>query len=117
MGCARQGMKTEDFTPPSVKARSALESALNLWQSGQAPGTVPGTSPSVEVVDSKWKGGQKLKSYEILGEEPGTETRSFKVRLSLAQGPPQEVRYIVFGIEPLHVYREEDYKSLSGAGK
>lgn len=116
-GCARQGMKTEDFTPPSDKARKALEAALNHWQSGKQPGTVPGTTPTVEVVDSKWKGGQKLKNYEILGEEPGTEPRFFKVRLTPGQGPPQEVRYVVFGIEPLHVYREEDYKSLSGAGK
>src|SRR5262245_57915346 len=55
VGCSRQGSKVEDFTPPSDKAQKALEAALNHWQSGHPPGTVPGTSPSVEVVDSKWK--------------------------------------------------------------
>jgi len=116
-GCSRHGTKTQDFTPPADKARQALESALNHWQNGNPHGAVPGTSPSVEVMDVKWRGGQKLKSYEILGEEPGTEPRFFKVRLTPAQGPPVEVRYAVVGIDPLWVYREEDYKSLSGMGK
>jgi hypothetical protein len=117
VGCSREGKKTEDFIPPADKARQALEAALNHWKSGQQPGKVPNTTPTVEVLDSKWKGGQKLKDYEILGEEPGAEPRFFKVRLTLATGAPQEVRYAVVGIDPLWVYREEDYKSLSGVGK
>ena len=47
-GCSRGPKKDEDFTPASDKAKQALESALNRWQSGQPPGTIPG-SPSVEV--------------------------------------------------------------------
>jgi hypothetical protein len=117
LGCSKKGTRTEDFTPPAEKARGALEAALNHWQAGNLPGTVPGTSPAIEIVDSKWKAGQKLKSYEIVSEELGTETRFFKVRLTLASGAPQEVRYAVLGIDPLWVYREEDYKQLSGAGK
>ena len=116
-GCSRQGTRNQDFNPPSNKARTALEAALNYWQAGNPPGTVPGTSPHVEVLDSKWKSGQKLSSFEILDEEAGSEPRFFKVRLTLAQGPPQEVRYAVMGIDPLWVYREEDYKKLSGMGK
>ncbi len=117
VGCSREGKRTEDFTPPADKARQALEAALNHWKSGQQPGQVPGTSPTVEVVDSKWKAGQKLKEFEILGEEPGTEPRFFKVRLTPPTGPAQEVRYAVLGIDPLWVYREEDFKALSGTGK
>jgi hypothetical protein len=117
LGCSRQGTKSQDFTPPADKARQALEAALNHWQSGKPPGTVPETSPTVEVVDSKWRGGQKLKSFEILAEESGTEPRFFKVRLTLTQGQPIEVRYAVVGIDPLWVYREEDFNALSGAGK
>ena len=116
-GCSRPGQKTEDFTPPSDKARQALESALTHWKSGQQPGKVPNTSPTVEVTDSKWKGGQKLKEYEILAEEPGTDPRFFKVRLTPPTGPAQEVRYAVVGIDPLLVFREEDFKALSGTGK
>lgn len=116
-GCSRQGTRTQDFIPPSDKAKKALAAALDHWQAGNPPGTVPGTSPKVEAVDSKWRSGQKLKSYEILDEESGSEPRFFKVRLTPASGAPQEVRYAVFGIDPLHVYREQDYNSLSGMGK
>jgi hypothetical protein len=116
-GCSRQGTRNQDFAPASDKAKKALEAALNHWQAGNPPGTVPGTSPHVEVVDFKWKNGQKLTSFEILDEEPGSEPRFFKVRLTPAQGPPQEVRYAVMGIDPLWVYREDDYKKLSGMGK
>jgi hypothetical protein len=116
-GCSREGRRVEDFTPPADKARQALEAALNHWKTGQPPGRVPGTTPAVEVLDSKWKAGQKLKDYEIIGEEPGSEPRFFKVRLTPSTGTAQEVRYAVIGIDPLWVYREEDYKALSGAGK
>src|SRR5262245_23478028 len=116
-GCSRQGSKVEDFTPPSDKAQKALEAALTHWQSGGSPGTVPGTRPRVDVEDSKWKAGQKLQAFEILGEEGGSETRFFKVKLTLAKGPPQEVKYAVFGIDPLQVYREEDFQKLPGTGK
>ena len=117
-GC--QGRKKEgDFTPAPEKARQALEAGLSHLQNGNSPGTVPGTSPRVEIVDTKWKAGQ-LKAFEILGEDtPSADSsvpRFFKVRLTLAKGP-QEVRYVVVGIDPLWVYREEDYNSLSGMAK
>lgn len=117
-GCSK-GSRVEDFTPPANNARQALESALNNWQAGNPPGQVPGTKPPVEAVDSKWKAGQKLTGFEVLGEEPaaGNGPRFFKVRLTPTKGKPQEVRYAVFGIEPLWVYREDDYKQLEGMGK
>ncbi|HET6575915.1 MAG TPA: hypothetical protein VFG68_20100 [Fimbriiglobus sp.] len=115
-GCSPGG-KVEDFTPPADNARKALEAALNHWKAGNPPGTVSGTSPAVEVLDSKWKAGQKITGYEVLGEDAaGPGPRTFKVRLTLARGSPVEVRYVVVGIDPLWVYRDEDYKKLSGAG-
>ena len=115
-GCTPGG-KVEDFTPPADNARQALEAALNHWKAGNKPGSVPGTSPTVEVLDSKWKAGQKITAYEILGEDPaGPGPRTFKVRLTLDKGSPVEVMYIVVGIDPLWVYRDEDLKKVSGAG-
>ena len=115
-GCSPGG-KVEDFTPPADNARKALEAALNHWQAGNKPGTVPGTSPTVEIVDAKWKAGQKITAYEILGEDPaGAGPRTFKVRLTVAGGAPMEVRYMVVGIDPLWVYRDEDFKKASGTG-
>jgi hypothetical protein len=118
-GCSK-GRKLEDFTPPSDKARQALEAALNHWKAGNPPGSIPGTSPAVEAVDAKWKAAPKdLQTFEILAEEPAADAapRYFKVRLTPAKGVPQEVRYVVVGIDPLWVYREQDFNALSGTGK
>jgi hypothetical protein len=116
-GCSRSP-GVADFTPPADNARRALEAALNHWQAGHKPGTVPGVSaPAVEVVDSKWKAGQQLRSFEVLKEEaPGPGPRYFTVRLTPPKGPAQEVRYAVLGIDPIWVYREDDYRKLTGAG-
>ena len=116
-GCSKGG-RVEDFKPDADRSRKALEAALTHWKEGQKSGTIPGTPP-IEAVDAKWKAGQKLLEFEILGEEPqsGAGPRVFKVRLTLAKGSPQEVRYFVFGIEPLSVYRDEDYKQLEAMGK
>ena len=95
---------------------------IELPKGGYVPGfQQPDTKPPVEVEDAKWKAAPKqLRDFEILGEdERPTDAvpRYFKVKLTMISGPPQEVRYVVFGIDPLHVYREQDYDKLSGAGK
>jgi hypothetical protein len=113
-GCGKSG-KVEDFTPAADNARKALTAALDHWIAGNKPGSVPGTSPAVEVVDTLWKGGQKLKSYEILSDSAqGSGPRTFNVRLTLDKGPPIETQYMVIGIDPLWVYRKEDFAKLSG---
>jgi hypothetical protein len=116
--CSRTGSRDSDFIPAAPKARKALESALKNWQNGKPPGAVEGTTaPKVQAVDSYWQAGQKLVSYEIVKEEQAGEgPRWLTVRLDVGKGP-QEVRYAVFGIDPLLVYREEDYQKLSGTGK
>lgn len=117
-GCTKGG-KVEDFTPAADNARKSLDTALKHLQDGGAPGTIPGTSPAIELTDTKWKAGQKLASYEILDEEPstGTSARIFKVRLTPPTGKPIETKYAVLGIDPLLIYRDEDFKKLSGEGK
>src|SRR5262245_41504073 len=89
-GCSRSP-GVADFTPPPDNARRALEAALNHWQTGHKPGTVPGTaSPTVEVVDSRWKAGQQLRSFEVLRDEASdTGPRYFTVRLTPPRGPAQ----------------------------
>ena len=118
-GCSGKGGQVGDFTPPEANARKALEAALNHWKGGGQPGDVPGTAPVVHVTDSKWKAGQQLSSYEITGEEPvtGSGPRVFLVRLTPGKGAPVETKYAVLGIDPLLVYRDEDFQKLSGAGK
>jgi hypothetical protein len=117
LGCS-DSKTNEDFIPPSGNARKALETALTSWQEGQPHGTIAtSVNPKIEVLDSKWRSGQKLVSYEILKEDTETNGhRYFTVRLTLGKGSPQEVRYVVIGIDPLWVYREEDFQKLSGTG-
>jgi hypothetical protein len=118
-GCSGKN-KVEDYTPAAERGRQALEAALSHLKAGNPPGAVPGTTPVVHLVDTRWKAGQKLQSFEVVGEEGQASegaARFFKVRLILAKGSPQEVRYAVLGIDPLWVYREEDYNSLSGVAK
>src|SRR5262245_61607655 len=114
-GCASK--KTEDFTPPAARARAALEKALEAWQEGHPPGAVPGSEkPAIQVADSGRKPGEKLLGYEVLKEETESSGHpSFTVRLKLPGGA-REARYVVFGIDPLIVYSEPDYRKLSGSG-
>jgi hypothetical protein len=114
-GCV--GRRNEDFIPAAGNARKALEAALKSWQDGKPPGTLADVSPKVEVIDSRWKAGQQLSQFEILKEESNEQGhRLFTVRLTPPKGSAFEAKYVVFGLDPLWVYREEDFKKLSGTG-
>jgi hypothetical protein len=96
--------------PPNDAARTALEGALKTWRDGGKPGPLAGTEPPVQVFDTPWSQGERLGSYEILGEEAGAAERRFSVRLSLTKPQRvQETRYYVLGRGPILVFREEDY--------
>jgi hypothetical protein len=97
--------------PTGEVARKALEAALNQWRDGGKPGDLPGTDPKVEVHDTPWAKGDRLASYEILGEESGTAEKRFSVRLSLSKPEKvQEVKYHVLGVGPVMIFRDEDYE-------
>jgi hypothetical protein len=101
--------------PPDDKARQALEAALAAWQNGQAPGKVEAGPVPIQVVDSRWRAGQKLRGFEILKEEPGEGPKVYSVRLTLTKpAGVQTVRYLVVGKVPLWVYREDDYRKQAG---
>jgi hypothetical protein len=114
VGCSKKGY--EKYIPSEDNARQALEAALNAWRDGKKPGPVEGAPMPVQVVDSEWQSGKKLKSYEIVGEESSDGPRVFSVRLTLQRPAGQEttIRYYVVGKEPLWVYRESDYKAPAG---
>jgi hypothetical protein len=112
-GC--RSTSTDRYVPESERAREVLTAALDAWKSGKPVGHVD-HAPSIEVVDSRWRAGDKLSGYEISGEDTTPEGhRRFSVKLTMQQpAGTQEARFVVFGIDPLWVYREEDYKKLSG---
>jgi hypothetical protein len=101
------------YVPPAEAARQALKAALRSWQEGRPAGKLEGTSPAVILVDNCRSPGQGLTDFTILGEAPGEGPRCFAVRLRL-DNPAEErrVRFVVFGIDPLWVFRYEDYEMM-----
>lgn len=116
MGLAGCGQvdRSAEFIPSPSTAESALRAAMEAWKNGEPSGAVPATKPVVHVVDSSRNGGQNLVSYEILGEIPGNAHRCFAVKVQLSDPDREErLRFIVFGIDPLWIFRQEDYDLLS----
>jgi hypothetical protein len=88
---------------------------MEAWKKGEPAGLVAGTKqPAIHVIDSHRTPGQNLSQYEILGEVPGNAPRCFAVKAYLSAPEKEErLRYIVVGIDPLWVFRQEDYDLLS----
>jgi hypothetical protein len=106
-GCST---RTIDALPPTPDARGALETALKAWCDGARPGTISCTEPVVQVVDTPWGQGERLKSFEILGEDRSASQLKFSVRLALAKPDKvEEANYYVLGRGPVMIFREEDY--------
>ena len=86
---------------------------MATWKEGHPTGIVEPTSPRVQVVDTHRKPGQKLVGFEILSDSADSRVRTFSVRLTLIE--PEErpvVRFLVVGIDPILVFRQEDYELL-----
>lgn len=113
-GCGQPDRSPQFIPSPSV-AESAVKSGMESWKKGEPAGPVPGTSgPAIHVIDSHRKSDQHLDRYEILGEVPGNAPRCFAVKAHLTNPDKEErLRYIVVGIDPLWVFRQEDYDLLS----
>jgi hypothetical protein len=113
-GCGAKS--TDHYVPGSGSAREALETALGAWKGGQPVGRIDGHAPPIVAVDSRWQAGDKLSAYEITGEDATPEGhRRFSVRLTMQKpAGTMETHFVVLGNDPLWVYREDDYKKLSG---
>jgi hypothetical protein len=112
-GC-QGGPSTERFVPAPERARQALEQALRSWQQGRPPGKLEAiANPAVVLVDRCRQSEQTLDQFTILGEAPGEGPRCFGVELRL-QNPEEtrQVRFVVFGEDPLWVYRYEDFEMM-----
>jgi hypothetical protein len=105
-----------DFIPKEAQSREALNTALTAWKKGENWQKIPAGSSTIEVLDNKWRAGQQLADFQILEAEPaGDGPQWFTVKLVMKKPAGElKVRYVVVGIDPLWVYREEDYKKSSG---
>jgi hypothetical protein len=108
-GCSRK-QRNEDFVPREEAARVALQAYLQAWTAGSTTQAVPGTDPPVMVVDELRLKGRTLTGSKVLGPVPADAPLCFAVQLSLGN-PAEEVRerYVVVGMDPLWVWRYDDY--------
>lgn len=108
--------KAGDFIPKEAQSRDALTTALTAWKKGEKWERIPAGESTIEVLDNKWRAGQQLTDFQILEADPAGEgPQWFTVKLVMKKPPGElKVRYVVVGIDPLWVYREEDYKKSSG---
>jgi hypothetical protein len=112
-GCDREPDNLDRFVPAPELARAALEAVLADWKAGLPLGPIDRLAVKVQITDNQRKPGQLLDDFEILGEVPGATARCFAVRLKLREPFAEEkVRYAVFGIDPLWVFRQEDLEML-----
>ena len=112
-GCSRS-QKNQDFIPPEAAARAALDAALRAWSRGDTAQTVPETDPPGMVIDERRVKTRPLVGYTILGQVPADAPVCFAVQLKLSN-PTEEVRerYVVVGIDPLWVWRYDDYLMIT----
>jgi hypothetical protein len=72
--------------PPAAdaqQARSALETALDTWQRGEAWESMTARTPPIQFKDLHWAKGYRLVKYEIANEENRGLSRRLTVKLSL----------------------------------
>jgi hypothetical protein len=110
------GCKTrtaDDYRPSGELCRQALSAALDAWKSGEPPGRIEGT-PAIQVGDTLRRPGQKVASYEILGETAGDQGRQFAVRIVFTNPAAEEkINFILIGIDPIWVFRQEEYDMVT----
>ena len=117
-GCGQN--RHESYTPAEDYAREALVASLETWKAGKPADNLeplPEGGPKLQAVDSDWRSGKKLASYEIVGELPKQEaaTRPFSVKLQFEGAiAPLEVVYHVVGKDPLWIFRDKDYGQPQG---
>ena len=114
--CSRSSSGYERYVPAAQAAQEALEQVLTAWKNGETLGPLKSKSSpiTIQVADNKRLTGQRLVDYELLGEVSGEGPRTFVVRLKLEKPSAEEdVRYYLVGIDPLWVFRQEDYDALA----
>ncbi len=112
IGCSAKS--TQDYVPKSDVARAALETALETWKSGAKNDPIESSRPVINVFDSRWRDGEALESFSIGEAITGQEHPMFSVKIQMKGNGEIDDRYRVIGIDPLLVFREEDYQKATG---
>jgi hypothetical protein len=109
LGCGKS--PEARYVPDTNVARQSLEAALNAWKNGEARESVKLQDKPISLTDSRWQSGKKLESFEILEETPANPFPSFKVKTQFAtESDNEETVFLVIGIDPLLIYRSQDFE-------
>ncbi|MFM7057767.1 MAG: hypothetical protein ACKO2P_12685 [Planctomycetota bacterium] len=110
-GC---GTPEDRYLPPEQTARLALEAALASWKSNAKLATITTGPVPVDTFDARWREGQVLESYEILDFQMMQDRPAFRVKMGLKGDPVVEDTFVVVGVNPLLVFRKQDFDKASG---
>ncbi len=101
--------------PSESEAKAALTSALDTWKSGKPVAELATAKPPVQAVDADWVAGRILESYTIGdGSSGGEGNKTFSVTLKIkGSNAPSTVKYMIFGKDPVRVYRDLDFERMS----
>jgi hypothetical protein len=92
-------------------ARQALRASLEAWKAGKPASSLAAEKPRIEAVDFEWKARKTLSNYEIGEVVSGQGTQTFSATLTIKGEPTaKEVRYMVLGLDPILVFRDEDFE-------
>ena len=114
-GCSAATQRNEDFVPPEEAALAALEAYLEAWTARQHhPDCAGHATRRSWWSTSCGSKGRTLTGSQVLGPVPADAPRCFAVRLTLGN-PAEEVRerYVVVGMDPLWVWRYDDYLMIT----
>jgi len=111
LGCKPAG--NERFVPATQLAREALTASLDAWKREKETPELASGAPQIQFADSL-RTGRRLNRFAIIGELPIQGGRRFEVELSLDDSERTEkAQYVVLGIDPLWVIRQEDYDMIT----
>ena len=96
--------------PSTDKARESLQKSLDAWTEGKKPTSLADAPQNIEAIDFEWKAGKVLSEYTIGEETQGEGNQVVSVRLTLKGEPAKPVQYHVLGIDPIRIYRDEDFQ-------
>lgn len=117
VGCAASTVSGYDrYVPSAERAAAALRQVLDAWRDGETSAELAFREAPIklQVADSTRRPGQRLVDYQLLGEVSGEGPRTFVVRLKLENpSDEQEVRYYLVGIDPLWIFRQEDFDAVA----
>lgn len=112
-GCA--GQATERFTPPAETAGDCLQAALAAWRDGVSAEILASRQPAIRVIDTVRSPDRRLREFEVLSTSRASAAGwNYVVRLTYeAPAATERARFVVVGVDPILVFRKEDYDHLA----